>query len=147
MKNQKGITLISLIIYIILLTVIVSMLATISSFFFSNTKIITDTSKYTSEFNKFNMYFIEDVKNNKDIKSISDTEIIFDDGTVYTFKKEPDYGIYRNKVKICNNIAYLRFTQETKMVDDVTKKIINVKIIVNGTQLFETDNQYVLRYW
>ena len=147
MKNQKGITLISLIIYVILLTVIVAMLATISNLFFSNTKYLNDSSKYTAEFNKFNMYFIEDVKNNDDIKSISDTEIIFKDGTVYTFKRDPDNGIYRNKVKICDNIGYVNFGQSSEVVGEVTKKIINVKIIVNGSKLFETDNKYVLKYW
>lgn len=65
MKTQKGITLLSLIVYIILLTFVIAMLSVVSSLFFSNTKYITENSKNISEFNKFNMYFIEDVKNNK----------------------------------------------------------------------------------
>ena len=144
MKNQKGITLISLIMYIVLLVIVTAMLATVSSMFFSNTKYLTDSSKYASEFNKFNMYFIEDVKNNKDVYSISEKEIIFEDGTVYTYKNQNnDNGIYRNKIKICSNIGYCGF----KKIEEDNKKIINVHIVVNGSKLFETANNYVLRYW
>ena len=147
MKKEKGITLISLVIYVILLMLVIGMLATMSQMFFANTKNLTDSSKNMTEFNKFNMYFIEDVKNNDGIYSITDTEIVFNDGTSYTYKTEPDNSIYRNKVKICNNIGFVRFTTRNEIVDNVTKKIISVKMVVNGTNLFETDSDYVLRYW
>lgn len=147
MKSEKGITLLSLIIYIILLILVVSMLSMISDLFFTNTQYIKDNSKYIAEFNKFNMYFIEDVKNNSNTYSINEQEIVFEDGTVYTYKKSPDKGIYRNKVKICDNIEYCYFTKEEKTVNDFTKQIINVHIIIKGSRIFETTNDYVLKYW
>lgn len=147
MKSEKGITLISLILYIILLVVVVSMLSVMSNLFFSNTRFITNNSKYVSEFNKFNMYFIEDVKNNKDIYKITTNEIIFADGTIYTYNQNPDSGIYRNKVKICNNIEFCEFTSREEKINNINKKIINVKLQISGSRVFVSDNEYVLRYW
>lgn len=147
MRSEKGITLITLIIYIIVLTLVVSMLAIVSDLFFSNTKYIKDTTKYMAEYNKFNMYFIEDVKNNKNILKISDTEIIFEDGTMYNYKKSPDNSIYRNQVKICNNIGYCNFSSKEETVKNTKKKIIEVYMIISGSKFFETNNQYVLKYW
>ena len=81
MKKENGITLMSLIIYIILMLLVVAMLATMSTMFFKNTKIIEDESKYSGEFNKFNMFFIEDVKKSNSVYSINPREIVFLDGT------------------------------------------------------------------
>ena len=90
MKKEKGITLISLIIYITAMCIIISILSIMSNFFFSNTKNIKENTKYISEYNKFNMYFIEDVKNNKNTYQVTNNEIIFEDGTVYTYKANTD---------------------------------------------------------
>lgn len=147
MKSEKGITLISLIIYMIVMCLVVSMLAIFSDLFYSNTNYLKENSKYMSEYNKFNMYFIEDIKNNKNLLTIENNKIEFEDGTVYNYKSDSDYSIYRNKVKICTNIAYCKFTQTEETINNTTKKIINVYMIINGTSLFETNNQYVLKYW
>ena len=72
MKTQKGVTLLSLILYMIALSIVIAMLGTISQLFFANTQYITENSKYVAEFNKFNMYFIEDVKKNKNTKEVTD---------------------------------------------------------------------------
>ena len=146
MKEEKGITLLSLIIYVIVLTLVTAMLATISNMFFSNTKYITENGKYISEFNKFNMYFIEDVKKNKTIDTITNNEIIFEDGTTYTYQGGEDNSIYRNKVKICTNISYCEFTKEEKEEATITKTIIKVNMIVDSSKLFEVSNEYVLKY-
>lgn len=147
MKSEKGITLITLTIYMIAICLVVSMLAVFSDLFYSNTDYLKGNSRYMSEYNKFNMYFIEDVKNNKNISDITENKIVFEDGTTYSYKTDPDYSIYRNKVKICTNIAYCRFTKTEETTNNITKKIINVYMIINGTNLFETSNQYVLKYW
>ena len=147
MKTQKGVTLLSLILYMIALSIVIAMLGTISQLFFANTQYITENSKYVAEFNKFNMYFIEDVKKNKNTKEVTDNKVTFEDGTVYTYKSSPDNGIYRNEVKICNNIAYCKFTKQTIEVSGVTKHMIQLQMAIQGSHLFETTNEYVLRYW
>lgn len=147
MKQEKGITLLSLVIYMIVLVMVISMLAIISDMFFTNTKYLNESGKYVSEYNKFNMYFIEDVKNNKDTYEVTNNEIIFEDGTVYTYKEGPDYGIYRNKVKICNNIAFCNFTKTEKVEENITKNIIGITIAIDSSKSFIVENEYVLRYW
>lgn len=143
MKKENGITLITLIIYMIVMCIVISILASISNFFFRNTNIIKEDSKYISEYNKFNMYFLDDIKNNENTLEVKNDEIIFEDGTTYTFKKGPDNSIYRNKAKICNNIEYCYFDEKTHN----SKKIIQVDMVVKGSKIFETNNEYVLKYW
>lgn len=145
MKSQKGITLISLIIYIVVLLIVIGTLSIISKHFYSNTSYITDMGKYVSEFNKFNMYFVEDVKNNSDLYSIEENKIVFEDGTIYTYYNGE---IYRNKVELCSNINTCIFEKrEEKDDNNFVKKIINVKLSIKGSRVFETQNDYVLKYW
>lgn len=145
MRSEKGVTLTSLIIYIVVLLVVIATLSVVSTHFYSNTSYITDMGKYIAEFNKFNMYFIEDVKNNSSLYSIADDKIIFEDGTIYTYSNN---SIYRNKVEICNNIYNCVFSK-TEQTDsnNFTKQIVNVKLIIDGSEMFETENSYVLKYW
>lgn len=147
MKSEKGITLITLIITIIAMCIVVSILSVVSNLFFSNTKYLTENSKNMSEYNKFAMFFIEDCKKNEDIYEITDNKITFADGTVYTYSGSSDKSIYRNKVKICTTIGYCKFSKSEKTINNTTKKIINVHMIVEGTKYFEADNNYVLKYW
>lgn len=145
MKSQKGITLTSLVVYIVVLLIVLGLLSNISKYFYSNTKYITDANKYVSEFNKFNMYFIEDVKNNTNLYSIKNNQIIFEDGTMYTFDKK---SIYRNKVEICNNIQICTFDKvEETDKNGFTKQIIKVKFAVKSSEIFAVENDYVLKYW
>ena len=142
--NNKGVTLSYLIIYIIALIITIGILSSISKNFYSNVGYIADKGKYISEFNKFNMYFVEDVKNNSDIYNITTNQVIFRDGTVYTYKADDDKSIYRNKVKVCKNVELCEFT-ENQNIDG--KKIINVKIYMGGDDLVELSSDYVLKYW
>ncbi len=145
MRTEKGVTLTSLIIYIVLLLAVIGILSIISQHFYSNTSYITEMGKYVSEFDKFNMYFIEDVKNNSELYSVSEKEIIFADGTIYTYSEQ---SIYRNKVEICSNIYNCTFTQKEQVDENnFTKKIVGVKLSIRGSKLFESENDYVLKYW
>ena len=58
MKSEKGITLISLIFYILILTIITALVGTVSTYFYKNVSGINEDSKAVSTFNKFNMYLI-----------------------------------------------------------------------------------------
>lgn len=145
MKSEKGITLTYLIIYVVLLILVVSTLSIVSTHFYSNTKYLMDNGKYVSEFDKFNMYFIEDVKNNKETYSIDSNKIVFEDGTIYTYSEK---SIYRNKVELCRNIESCIFSKLEETDDNnFTKKIINVKLSTAGENKFETEINYVLKYW
>lgn len=146
MKKDRGITLITLTITIIAMVLVISTLSIISNFFFFNKNYLLDNSRNIAEYNKFNMFFIQDVKNNKSAK-VTENSVTFEDGTVYSYRVGNDNGIYRNKVKICDNIALCNFSNTTETVNNTTKQIINVHIVVESTEMFETENFYVLKYW
>ena len=100
----------------------------------------TSLSKAWGLINRFSedidLTFIEDVKKNKDTYKLTDTEIIFEDGTIYTYKLEPDCSIYRNKVKICSNISFCDFSKQQQEDNGTIKNIINVHMAIKGSILF-----------
>lgn len=146
MKSQKGVTLIALVIYVIVLTIVVSILAMISSFFFSNVNFVKDQANYAPEFNKFNMFFIQDVKNNKNV-TVSGNNIKFEDGTEYIFILDQK-AIYRNGKAIAKNVQAAVFTTTTETIRNTTKNIVNVSIAIGNTgALFTKEIDYVLKYW
>lgn len=62
MKSSRGITTTSLIIYIIVMMIVIGVIASITSFFYTNVLNIENSSAI-SEITKFNMYFLDEVKN------------------------------------------------------------------------------------
>ena len=163
MKDEKGITLLSLVIYILLSTIIIAVIALMSSNFFSNVDVIVNQDKYAVEFNKFNMFFINDVKSNTEA-TVEPTKITFkDNGAVYELKGT---DMYRNDTIIANQIQSVKFSEDTYTVPntliDVKKKIIKVQLTIGrpfeeGTLVEDLDKkayqrlnktiEYVLKYW
>lgn len=114
MKKDKGITLISLIIYVIGMTIMVATIVTLTSFFYKNIdvgEINSDTTQYT----KFSSVFSEEI--NKENNSVIDCKelldgvsyIIFSSQNQYTFNEESK-AIYKNNVKICDNVDMCEFS-------------------------------------
>ena len=60
--NQKGITLISLIIYVILMTFVVAGVTSITASFRTNVGEVDKDAKSAVAYAKFNMYFLNDIK-------------------------------------------------------------------------------------
>ena len=56
MKSQKGVTLISLTIYIIAMTIVIAVVSRLTMFFYSNTTDIRDVDPIT-EYTTFNTHF------------------------------------------------------------------------------------------
>ena len=145
MKSEKGITLTSLVIYIIVFMIILTIMTTISSHFYENVSKIKDSQRYISEYNKFSMFFIIDVKRNTDITSINSYRVEFADGTVYMYKNN---SIYRNDEQIAKYVKEFSFTQSDYTVNDFTKKIINVNATLgNDNEEITRNIDFVLKYW
>ena len=112
MKSQKGVTLVALVIYIIVFTIVISILSVISSFFFSNVNFVKEQANYAPEFNKFNMFFIQDVKNNKNV-TVNNNTVEFADGTRYDFNSDQKSNIqkWKSNSKKIFKLQYLNHLQ------------------------------------
>lgn len=138
MKSEKGITLISLIMYVIGMTIVVALISTITTYFYKNIDIDADsnnTSEYTKftsiildEINKEGNRIIESKSTNRDGKQVN--YIIFSSGNQFTFMEENN-SIYKNNIKICKNIELCKFSYEYMNLTYVLKVEIKTGNINN----------------
>lgn len=99
-RNKKGITLTSVVMYVVVMLVIVGVIGTINGFFYTSTQNLEESASSLGALNKFNTYFLDEIKlAGNEVKSITDTEIVFSTGTRFSFIEG---GIYKDKVKICS---------------------------------------------
>lgn len=145
LKSQKGITLTSLVIYMIVFTIIIGVMTTISTFFYSGIGEVVDTPKYMAEFNKFSMFFVADVKNYNNA-TVTTNSIQFENGP--TYRVDGAY-IYRNDVAICKYIMNCSFTAKTYNVNNITKNLINVNMQIgkNDKKSVTKNVDFTLKYW
>jgi len=71
MKSEKGVTILSLTIYLALLTFALVMLAIIRVNFHDNVSLISGNGIYASEFNKLNGFLVQDAKRNYNVGVVS----------------------------------------------------------------------------
>lgn len=131
MKSQKGVTLTSLTMYVALIIIVIGILLVITASFQGNVKEIYAEGTANAEVDKFNVYFLKEVKKQgNEINTISENQILFSLGDKYTFNRE-DKCIYLNdNIKIAENIENCVFTSEEvneKTVITVTIKAINTE--------------------
>ena len=117
MKKENGITLTSLIIYVIGMVIVVTTVSTLTTYFYKNID-INSTNNDTTQYTKFTSVFLDEINKEQneviEAKTISESDrkvsyIIFSDGNQYTFKEE-NKSIYKNQVKICENIDNCEFS-------------------------------------
>ncbi len=138
MKSSRGVTTTSLIIYVIAMLIVIGIIATITSFFYTNVINLEDSSNNIAEITKFNMYFLQEVKsNNNDIIGVNEKAITFLSGNTFTFQ---DNGIYMNSSKISENIKDLKFSVEE--ID--SKKVITVLITIGENLEYTKTTKYVM---
>ena len=137
MKSQKGITLTSLAIYIMVVLVVLGILITIRVNFRKNINDAYGETSRSLEIDRFNVYFLKEVKKDgNSILSINSSEILFSTNNKYTFKEE---SIYLNdNIKIAEGISNCEFSQD--LIDG--KILITVKINVEDGE--ERTVEYVL---
>lgn len=144
-KNNKGVTLAALVIYMILLIIVLAVLTTITTFFRSNIGNIISPPRYLSEYNKFIMFFAVDVKNYDSATVTSDT-IEFENGPTYRFK---DNCVFRNDVMVSKNVIGCDFSLSNYTVDTTIKNIItvNMKIGSNDEDSMQKSIDFTMKYW
>lgn len=102
MKNNKGITLVSLLLYVCVMSIVLSTISLITAEFYNNTEDIQENVQEIIEFNKFNSYFLKEIKtkNNK-IDTVGNDYILFTTGNFFKIDGEI---IYFNDVKVCEKV-------------------------------------------
>lgn len=140
MRKQNGITLMTLIIYVIGMLIVISIVGTITSYAYKNITFIGTSGKNATQYNIFNMYFLEDIKNTTNrLYEIQEDQITLSDGTIYSFKDE---AIYRNNVRICNDISDMKFSSQ---IDQNTQNTIITVLFISGKDAeFSKTTNYTL---
>lgn len=148
MQNEKGVTLISVTIYIIVMLIIVAVITVLTSYFYHNVDINSASQNLNQQYTKFNSYFTEEVnKRGNKLLEIGETEnesgngtqkyIIFSSGNQYTYIPE-NKGIYMNQVKIAENITGCDFTSNKEENGKTT-----ITVTIQGDN-FERKTTYTL---
>lgn len=138
MENQKGITLVSLSVYIIGMMVIIAIVATLTTFFYKNINNIDDND-ISTDYTKFTKIFSSEI--NKSGNTVVDAKtyiendkkvsyIIFSSGNQYTYKEE-NKSIYQNNIKICTQIDNCEFSYSYQN----SQYKINVELIAGNISL------------
>lgn len=136
MKSQKGITLISLTVYIIAMVMIIAIMSVVSNYFYTNIDSVTNAIDPLAEYMNFNTFFSDEVNhNNIKVLECEDNYIVFDNDVQYSFIKR-NKGIYRNQVKICKDVENCTFLREIK----------NGKNMITVTIQIGTDNTKQVEY-
>ena len=129
MKSEKGITIISLIIYVIVLSIVIGMVAIISGAFMDSVDEADMHTDPIEQYTTFNSYFSEEVNHpGLEVVQCEDDYILFSNGVQYSFISE-NRGIYKNKVKICRNIDFCSFSRELRKK---RKTVIIVEFSIDG---------------
>lgn len=155
MKSQKGMTMISLILYVASFLVITATIAGITTFFYNNVEIMDTSVGSNSQYNKFNLYFLNECKKdgNKLFAWLEDTSncnimrlvanssnlinankkfITFEDsqGNKKSFIYDKgNKNLYYNYIKLCEKVEDFKIN-----VDESTgKTVLKIFINIDGT--------------
>lgn len=150
MSNEKGITLSSLVIYIIVFTLVLGLLVTMTSYIYSNLGRVNSDSYSSEEFNKFNINFVKDVKSSEDARVVTSSggnvQIVLSNNVNYNYIAS-EKAIYRDNVKIAEKIGVFEANRMV-VTKNISKKVIQVKIGTGGNSTdFGKTIKYVLKYW
>ena len=115
MKKDKGVTLVSLVVYIVVMSIVIAVMTAIISNFYKNTTTVQGSIEEIIKFNKFNTYFLKEVKSSDNsIDSISENYILFSSGNSFSISNNT---IYYNDLQICEGVDSILFEAiENEMV-------------------------------
>ncbi len=122
----------SLVIYIISFVIIIGIVGTITTVFNNNVKDINTTSGISSEYNKFNLYMLDQTQGGYAIlKCSSETDaagyVTFSNGHQSNTFVLLGNMLYFNQVKLCENVKEFKLQKEVaENGNDVLKTYINI---------------------
>lgn len=141
--NERGITLTSLIIYVTVMSVVIAAISTITTYSYKNMNNLEEEGQYAVELNKFDMYFLQDIKKAESI-SVSGNSITmtYEDeeknNCNITYSKSGE-NIVRNNgettINICKKVTTCKFAISGKNVEVILK--INNSYLKDMTYIAE----------
>ena len=136
MKSQKGVTLTSLVVYITITLIVVGILAVVTANFQSNVREIYADGTNNGEIDKFNLYFLQEVKKEgNEVNTISQNEVLFTTGNKYTFNSV-DKAIYLNdNIKIAEKIEKCEFA--STLINEKTVITVTIKAVIGEEKTIE----------
>ena len=121
MYKEKGITLVSLILYVIVMIIVIGVMGSITKNFYNNINNVTIAKEDILEFNTFNTYFLKEIKSeNNKIDSIDKNYILFSSGDSFSLNNN---SIYFNNTKICKDVEKFECLK-----DEHSKDVINIRL-------------------
>lgn len=167
MKNQKGITMASLGVYIVVSIIVVATLATIMANYKTAIKSMDEDSEYASEYSKFNLYFLEETKKQEnkepEIENVENdyNSIKFETGNEFKYDIQKKI-LYLNKntgekIKLIKEVKTCTFKLNSNNGNN-GKNVITVNIQIGETtpktleyvldnnsnaELYSTENEYI----
>ena len=131
MKSERGVTLTSILIYVIALTVVVTIIGRIITYFYKNINEYTDNNQAISQYTKIVSYLTDEI-NTKDniVEAFGENYLKFaKTQNQYTYQNGK---IYINKAKICDDIENCKFSY------DEMKEKISMEITIKGKTYYNT---------
>lgn len=153
-KSQKGVTMISLMIYVASFAAITLVVGGITTFFYSNIQVMDENIGSNSEYNKLNLYLLNECKkpgatiyaiqgsndtgsNPVELSNLSSVGTDLND--FITFKSDggmnsfifddENKDLYYNSIKLCQNVEDFQLILDKSTGKDVLTVLINI----NGT--------------
>lgn len=138
LKSNKGVTLTSLVIYVIVLMIAIGLMSNFSGYFYKNTNKITIKENYEEQYTKFLAYITKDINSDQlnFVKTGTDSGkkyliFIFKDGSQhqYVYSNENIYYIsvsetVPKKILLCNKV--------TNLTMDYSANILQINMTING---------------
>ena len=137
-KSDKGITLTSLVIYVIVLMIVIGLMSNFLGYIYKNTNKITIKENYEEQYTRFLAYLIKDTNSDQlnfiKIKTDSENKYLilrFKDGSQHQYVYSDKNIYYLNvsettpkKILLCNNVTDLTMVYSTN--------ILQVSMTING---------------
>jgi len=141
MKNEKGVTIVTIVVYCIILMVMIGIISAIRSNAESNMRSIIELKGAVPEINKLSMYMIEETKDpTNGIKKISaDRKTIeFKSGNIYVWADNGIYKVTNNKkIRICEEINDCIFEYDVQNSKEILKVTMQLAGSTNAIKTME----------
>lgn len=140
MKKENGITLTSLVIYIMGLLIVIGTLSMFLSFYYSNVKKNTYSNSSAEEYSKFTMYITNDINSENIINASCETNqyiyfkldnemihgYVYQNKCIYYIEKDKDNNLVK-QIELCKKVEKCEFNYNK------TENSVNVIVNINGT--------------